>query len=219
MIIRTATDDLAEGLGTIRWGDDETRIRALHPEAYVRSMPGVGSPLVVPDLVEELSPLRVKGHFFFGPEGVKYVVLSESSWSDGVDVRPCVHALARRFRFGPVTDSKRQCWSVRGTQVLLHFPDWFEDASVPSDFLLRVNRPGDFQPDFRIFEGRPLPPRREPQSPPALDHHEMTAVVRPDRFVVCPFCGKAFSLDDSARWSGERHLTCGQRIRLEPRDA
>ncbi|WP_163998207.1 hypothetical protein [Pyxidicoccus caerfyrddinensis] len=187
----------------------------LYPEAYVRAMPGVGAPLIVPEFVEGLDVIKVKGYFFFSQERVQYVVLSESSDTDDVDVRPCVRALAQRFGFGPITDSKRQCWMVRGVQVMLQLLDSVDEDGVTSGFYLRVNRPGVHQPDFRIFEGRPTSQTREPRLSSMREHPEMTATVRPDRFVVCPSCGKAFSLTDSARWDGSRHVTCGQRIRLD----
>ncbi|WP_338866340.1 hypothetical protein [Myxococcus stipitatus] len=149
---REVTDNLAEGIGRSRWGDDEATLRVLHPEAYFRHMPGVGAPLIVPNLVEGAGPVRLKGYFFLGPRGVEYVVLSEDAEDDDVDVLPCVHALAHRFGFGPITDSKRQVWVVHGVQVLLQLFAPHEEGGPLSEFHLRVNHPGVIQNDFRIFE-------------------------------------------------------------------
>lgn len=213
---RAATTNVAEGLGMARWGDDEATLREVYPEAYVRPRPGVGAPLIVPCLFEDSSSPGVKGYFFLGPRGVEYIVLSENSEMDGMDVLPCVHGLAHRFGFGPVTASKRQTWVVNGSQILLQLCDPFEEGASISEFLLRVNHPGTIQPDFRIFEAQPLWPRRVAQPLPARDQAVLPASVRSDSFVECPFCGRVFSLTDSARWDGSRHLTCGQRIQLEP---
>jgi hypothetical protein len=154
---RVTTDNLVEGVATIRWDDDEARLRALHPESYVRAMPGVGAPLVIRDLMDGFEPVQVHGYVFFGPEGVKSVVLVGESESDKEDVRPCVQTLAKRFGFGPVTESKRQRWDVSEVQVLFQLMD-----AVEMKFYLRVNRPGLVQPDFRIFDASPHPGRRAP---------------------------------------------------------
>ena len=40
------------------------------------------------------------------------------------------------------------------------------------------------------------------------------AVQASSGWVVCPYCGKRFTLSDSRRWDGERHTTCGQRLAI-----
>lgn len=211
---RDVTDNLAEGIGRVRWPDDEKLVRELYPGAYVRHMPVVGAPLIVQDFVEVDASLEVKACFFFDPAGVKYVVLRQETGEEEVEVRPAVDVLARRWGFGPVSEARRQQWMVNGVQVLLQLFEWSDAPGFVSEFSLRVNRPGEFQSEFRIYEGAPV--QRKKLSPrPFLGHPEQAAMVRTDGFVVCPGCGRAFSLRDSARWDGASHLTCGQRIRLD----
>jgi hypothetical protein len=40
------------------------------------------------------------------------------------------------------------------------------------------------------------------------------SAVRPDGWTRCPACGKMFSTADPYRWTGLRHVSCGQRITL-----
>jgi uncharacterized Zn-finger protein len=34
-------------------------------------------------------------------------------------------------------------------------------------------------------------------------------------WVRCPNCGKRFTLANPSSWNGERHVTCGQRLKIE----
>ncbi|NOJ97923.1 hypothetical protein HMI51_33915 [Corallococcus coralloides] len=216
---RAATENLTEGIGKARWDDDEAALRELFPEAMIRSLPGIGTHLSIPNVVEGAGGVPVGSYFFLGPQGIKYFVLGEEFDDENkVDVRPCIHSLAHRFGFGPISASRKDEWLVHRVQVMLQLTD-LDERGVPFGFKLRVNRPGGIQTDFRIFEGFLFPPRKDPREarppPPAWDHPELTALIRPDRYVVCPFCGKAFSLADKDRWNGSRHLSCGQRLQLK----
>src|SRR5437868_8185573 len=42
----------------------------------------------------------------------------------------------------------------------------------------------------------------------------LEALMKPDGWAVCPFCGKAFSSTSSSSWDGMKHTTCGVRLRL-----
>jgi hypothetical protein len=220
---REQTGDLAEGLAGVRWGDDQATLQRLYPEArerYARWKIGdtmeTTRDLEIPGLLQGYEPVFLRGGVSFFPEGVRIITLSGSADTDDegqsvVDVLPCIRDLARRFGFGPVeAQPTKQEWRVRGVQVILI--RWDVDA-----FTLRVNRPG-FISEVRADERILFPPRIDPTRPgpqPAFAHPELPARPRPDGFVVCPFCAKAFRLSDTARWKDSRHTTCGQRIRLE----
>ena len=45
------------------------------------------------------------------------------------------------------------------------------------------------------------------------------ARVNRDGWLKCPGCGTRFTTNSAASWSGWRHKTCGQKIRLVPQDA
>lgn len=47
------------------------------------------------------------------------------------------------------------------------------------------------------------------EDPPPVD-----AMTRPDGWLRCPGCSRAFCTRDEVRWTGMRHTTCGQRINL-----
>jgi hypothetical protein len=51
----------------------------------------------------------------------------------------------------------------------------------------------------------------------ALVEDAQPLVVTPYRqdWVLCPNCGKRFSLHNPASWTGKRHLTCGQRLDIK----
>lgn len=53
---------------------------------------------------------------------------------------------------------------------------------------------------------------------PARDNLPILATPYTEGWIECPFCGIRFSMRDKARWGGERHLTCGQRISIDPID-
>ena len=46
------------------------------------------------------------------------------------------------------------------------------------------------------------------------DQPEVTARTDEHGWVTCPTCGWRFAVGDSAAWSGQRHLRCGQRITI-----
>lgn len=46
----------------------------------------------------------------------------------------------------------------------------------------------------------------------AADGPEMVVETGPDGWLLCPKCGVRFSLRDPHRWTGRRHLRCGQKI-------
>lgn len=48
------------------------------------------------------------------------------------------------------------------------------------------------------------------------DAPAIEATLRPDGWIKCPGCGKSFSTADPYRWTGLRHVTCGQKIALTP---
>ncbi|WP_035613607.1 hypothetical protein [Haloferula sp. BvORR071] len=45
----------------------------------------------------------------------------------------------------------------------------------------------------------------------------MDAVVNEHGWVKCPHCGRRFSIHHDMSWGGERHLSCGVRLRIIPR--
>ena len=45
---------------------------------------------------------------------------------------------------------------------------------------------------------------------------EIEARVRPNGYVLCPFCGKTFSSTSPSSWDGTRHLSCSVRLKLIP---
>jgi hypothetical protein len=45
---------------------------------------------------------------------------------------------------------------------------------------------------------------------------ELTAEMKPNGYVFCPFCHKVFSSASTSSWDGSRHLNCGVRLRLVP---
>jgi len=51
------------------------------------------------------------------------------------------------------------------------------------------------------------------------DAPEETAVPDADGWLRCPGCGIVFTTRDPHRWTGYRHLRCGQRIRTSTNDA
>lgn len=50
---------------------------------------------------------------------------------------------------------------------------------------------------------------------PARHEPEKSAKLYAVDFILCPFCGKRFSVRDGARFGGNRHLTCGQKIKVQ----
>lgn len=53
---------------------------------------------------------------------------------------------------------------------------------------------------------------------PARENAPMPTMLYGEGWIKCPFCGIRFSMLDKVRWSGERHLTCGQRISIHPEE-
>ena len=50
------------------------------------------------------------------------------------------------------------------------------------------------------------------------DAPEVTVIPDSKGWLRCPGCGIAFTIRDPYRWTGYRHLRCGQRIRTENKD-
>jgi hypothetical protein len=50
----------------------------------------------------------------------------------------------------------------------------------------------------------------------ARDNESMSALEYIENWIKCPFCSIRFSLLDRHRWGGGRHLTCGQKISVQP---
>jgi hypothetical protein len=50
----------------------------------------------------------------------------------------------------------------------------------------------------------------------ANDNPPVAVRVAEDGWVTCAHCGLRFALTDKDRWTGLRHVTCGQRLLLEP---
>jgi hypothetical protein len=48
---------------------------------------------------------------------------------------------------------------------------------------------------------------------------EATAMSDADGWLRCPGCGIVFTTRDPRRWTGYRHMSCGQRIRISKNDA
>lgn len=46
---------------------------------------------------------------------------------------------------------------------------------------------------------------------PRMDNEAVHAVMRPNGWIDCPACKRAFMLHDKRVWNGERH-NCGQRL-------
>jgi hypothetical protein len=46
------------------------------------------------------------------------------------------------------------------------------------------------------------------------DKPEVAAEADPHGWLTCPTCGWRFAIRDSSAWTGQRHLQCGQRIRI-----
>jgi hypothetical protein len=55
-----------------------------------------------------------------------------------------------------------------------------------------------------------LVPRFDNDSPP------LAVRAAEDGWVTCPNCDRRFALTDRDRWTGLRHVSCGQRLQLEP---
>jgi uncharacterized Zn-finger protein len=55
-----------------------------------------------------------------------------------------------------------------------------------------------------------LVPRFENDNPP------VAVRIEDDGWVTCAHCGRRFALTDKDRWTGLRHVSCGQRLVLEP---
>lgn len=49
-----------------------------------------------------------------------------------------------------------------------------------------------------------------------VDHPPAQATLGRDGWLRCPGCGLKFTIRDQRRWSGKRHITCGQRIDIPP---
>jgi hypothetical protein len=47
---------------------------------------------------------------------------------------------------------------------------------------------------------------------PAKDSQPLQATEYMPNWIKCPYCGVRFSVLDTDRWGGGRHLSCGQRI-------
>ena len=49
-----------------------------------------------------------------------------------------------------------------------------------------------------------------------FDNDSETIVVKvsPKGYIECPCCGWRFSINDKDRWTGRRHMRCGQKITL-----
>lgn len=198
----------------IRWEDAAASIQKIYPGAYLRHLPGVGAPIVIPEVVEGLGLSGVTGYAFTKGECLTHVVLGESYKETEDDVLPLVRTVAAKFGLHRVTDERRQTWRLGSVQAMLQLYSPLVPGDATSEFHLRINRPGSLQSEFRIFDVG-VGHRRFPTPPPsAWDHAVTVATIRLDGFVVCPFCRKAFSVADSARWDGVRHRSCGQRIQI-----
>ncbi len=83
-------------------------------------------------------------------------------------------------------------------------PEWKPDSH-------RASRFESLEHAVREAEGRVAWLKRETAWPAKgfepRQAHQYTA-----GWIECPSCGARFSLRDAARWNGDRHLTCGQKI-------
>jgi hypothetical protein len=52
-----------------------------------------------------------------------------------------------------------------------------------------------------------------------LQKRALSAPVKPNGIVFCVFCGKTFSSKDSVSWDGQRHKTCGNKLKLFPAES
>jgi len=48
----------------------------------------------------------------------------------------------------------------------------------------------------------------------AAQKGELLAPIKPNGTALCVFCGKTFSSKDSASWDGQKHRTCGVKLKL-----
>jgi nitrite reductase/ring-hydroxylating ferredoxin subunit len=48
----------------------------------------------------------------------------------------------------------------------------------------------------------------------AEDNSEMEAAVNSAAWIKCPFCRISFKISSGEHWNGEKHLSCGQKIKI-----
>ncbi|HEY1170296.1 MAG TPA: hypothetical protein VGH19_02895 [Verrucomicrobiae bacterium] len=51
------------------------------------------------------------------------------------------------------------------------------------------------------------------------DDPEVTAIATPTGRLTCPKCGWHFTTNDPNRWTGRRHIRCGQKIKITTTNA
>ncbi|HYP50568.1 MAG TPA: hypothetical protein VEQ34_06470 [Pyrinomonadaceae bacterium] len=48
----------------------------------------------------------------------------------------------------------------------------------------------------------------------AEDNPEMESAVNSAGWIKCPFCQISFKISSQEHWDGEKHISCGQKIKL-----